>query len=420
MAFWDSVLSEDVKSNFELHDPIKQKDRVRFVTESDRSMHVLHKRVKSDPNRLRMIVCDSGYLLPLDDVDSNPDDFFILNSSNNRMKAGKLEKFEGLIEKTTVFGGSVTSADKLLEANWYVATHADLMMRVRFEFKSEATQHLRRRCVTASDCNVLHFYNSRAQLNALYRSKLGLTEYSTNPAMEHGLRYEAEALEVYSQVTTNTVIKDIGFLLGANTEAPTWIGCTPDAVSIDEPVLVEVKCPYFRRTKTHEPTGLIDPRYYAQLQCQMAVTGIFTIDLVRYIPPSLSDAGEIKITRTYYDHEWWTRFVADVLTPFKRRLDEMQDNPELVPPPPKKRPKKSSPTSASNKRQCLIVEDLPHSPVVCSSEASTETLSPCQAITSPLSFSTPYRDDISCDGLLSPIPCSTLQSSTTESLSLTP
>jgi putative phage-type endonuclease len=74
------------------------------------------------------------------------------------------------------------------------------------------------------------------------------------------------------------------------------LGATAD----EEPVLLEVKCP-FRRRIVH---GTIPHHYYAQVQLNMFICGLRVADFVEYRP---SPSFELNIVRVYPDEEWLAR-----------------------------------------------------------------------------------------------------------------
>ena len=141
--------------------------------------------------------------------------------------------------------------------------------------------------------------------------QMGLIPRTTNPACEHGTKYEEEAIRTYSEVTGNIVISDIGWLEGPPTsgdvDVPTFVGATPDAICAHLPILVEIKCPFFKLKYANE----VEDLYWPQVQVQMAVTGIHTVHFVHYIPASACQECKISITEAKFDPEWWAAAVAE-------------------------------------------------------------------------------------------------------------
>ena len=157
-------------------------------------------------------------------------------------------------------------------------------------------------------------------MRQLVLQKLGLGPTVSSPAIDHGNFYEIEALRVYEQVTGNVLVDDeVGWCKGASLIeyndciVPDFVGATPDGLCRDVPILVEIKCPFWKQ----EITGGIPDIYWPQVQCQMAVMGIHTVHLVRYIPPDLINPGEIVVVEAQFDPEWWSVAVQSAVEFFK-------------------------------------------------------------------------------------------------------
>lgn len=102
-------------------------------------------------------------------------------------------------------------------------------------------------------------------------------ESYTNDDMERGHQLEAEARNSYEIETGNTV-EQIAFA-----ELDEMIGASPDGL-VGEDGLIEIKCPSDVVYTRYLYTGDVDPKYYAQMQMQMYVTGRKWCDYVVYNP----------------------------------------------------------------------------------------------------------------------------------------
>ena len=101
----------------------------------------------------------------------------------------------------------------------------------------------------------------------------------TSADMQWGIDHEAAARELYTAQTFNEVV-EIGFV-----DHPTiaMAGCSPDGLVGDDG-LIEIKCP---NTATHIENLMrrdADPKYFAQMQMQMACTGRKWCDFVSFDP----------------------------------------------------------------------------------------------------------------------------------------
>lgn len=226
-----------------------------------------------------------------------------------------------------------------------------LMERKRLTFGTAECMKKRLLSLSATDFNTLvHKLHIRGgnpyrNRNKLILQKLGLGKKTFSSACSHGTFYEPEALRVYEQVTGNQLIKeDIGFCRGPPAGhcqedyiMPEFVGATPDGMCKHKSILVEIKCPYWKRVIE----GGIPDIYWSQIQCQMAVTGVHTVHFVRYLPPSLSAVGHIDIIEAHFDKRWWNIACRHAIDFFKH-LTLIRDGKLPVPAQPVKRPRKKS------------------------------------------------------------------------------
>lgn len=126
-----------------------------------------------------------------------------------------------------------------------------------------------------------------------------------NPYCQHGLKYQAEAAALYSAKSGYT-LAPLGFLAGPLKEAkgfsqiPDFISATFDYLVLDEPILVEIKCP----TKFHENWK---EKYWVQCQHQLQLARFKTLHLVMYIPPNLHEKARMEIREIHVDTAWFNR-----------------------------------------------------------------------------------------------------------------
>lgn len=241
-----------------------------------------------------------------------------------------------------------------------------LLERERLVFGTAKCMERRLFSISATDFNTivhkLHIRggNKYRNINKLILQKLGLGTKTFSQACSHGTFYEPEALRVYEQVTGNELIKeDIGFCRGAPVGhcqedyiMPEFVGATPDGVCKYKPILVEIKCPYWKKVIK----GGVPDIYWSQIQCQMAVTGIHTVHFVRYLPQSLTMPGEIDIIEEHFDKEWWNIACKHAIQ-FFERLTLIREGKLPVPAQPVRRPRKKSPVEVHKpqKKRCKLI-----------------------------------------------------------------
>jgi putative phage-type endonuclease len=114
-----------------------------------------------------------------------------------------------------------------------------------------------------------------------------------NPAMQNGREMEDTARNSY-ELEKGVQVKKVGFI-----EYDEWIGGSPDGL-IGEDGLIEIKCPTNRVFVEYLYYKKIDPKYVAQMQMQMYISGRKFVDYVVFNP---NFERSIVIVRVNYDHE---------------------------------------------------------------------------------------------------------------------
>jgi putative phage-type endonuclease len=177
--------------------------------------------------------------------------------------------------------------------------------------------------VTAS--NVGDILRRKSRHRKFVEDRLVVTkDLSHVPAIAWGRQHEDEAAKAYHRYMQNigrpVTLKTCGMVV--NPDFP-WLAASPDRLVVDSSVgygLVEVKCPYSTRevdpahsarNDTSSCCELVDekPRlkrahnYYAQVQCQLGVTGAKWCDFVVW-----TTAGML-IERVTFDEEYWSDVV---------------------------------------------------------------------------------------------------------------
>ena len=89
---------------------------------------------------------------------------------------------------------------------------------------------------------------------------------TTTPAMERGIILEEPARKMF-EARKGIKVKEVGFV-----EEDEFCGCSPDGLIGDDSG-IEIKCPQANTYKKYLNDKKIDPRYYAQIQMNMLLTG---------------------------------------------------------------------------------------------------------------------------------------------------
>lgn len=130
-------------------------------------------------------------------------------------------------------------------------------------------------------------------------------------ATEHGKRYETEAIAEYERRTGRRVLS-VGLV--QHRELP-WLGASPDGITAQEGIAIEVKCPISRLIKDAVPS-----QYWAQCQTVLEVLDVEELDFVQYKPASPPSQPDIVFScvRVQRDRRWFEetrlhleRFVSD-------------------------------------------------------------------------------------------------------------
>ena len=182
--------------------------------------------------------------------------------------------------------------------------------------RSDEWFQLRKRFLTSSDLGTVFGKNKYKSAEELFNEKIGKckNDFTDNDAIRHGVKYEAEAIDMYCKVLNRTSYEiglvpfnafrtpehtdpymDCSFLAGS-VDGVT-IGKDPDSINI-----IEVKCPLFRRIKY----GVIPDYYYPQVQMNIHILNVKYGDYVEYVPVNTQGNSTplLNIVRVYRDDRW--------------------------------------------------------------------------------------------------------------------
>lgn len=118
----------------------------------------------------------------------------------------------------------------------------------------------------------------------------------TDAAMQWGTDTEPQARTAYAR-HMQIAVEEVGFI---DHPLISMSGASPDGLIVDQPGLVEIKCP---NTATHIDTLLlrsVPGKYLTQIYWQMACTGRHWCDFVSY-DPRLPENMQLFVTRVERD-----------------------------------------------------------------------------------------------------------------------
>lgn len=182
--------------------------------------------------------------------------------------------------------------------------------------KSEKWLENRRKKLTSSDLLTVLGINKYKKPVEVLLEKCGAGRtFFGNESTAHGELFEDEAIRVYEFLMgkknhtyglisysdlapirpPESTRTDLGFIAGSPD------GVAEDVDDLEEPVLVEVKCPLHRKI-VH---GHIPDHYVPQVQMNMFILDLKVADFIEYVPGT-----EINIVRVFRDDAWLERNVG--------------------------------------------------------------------------------------------------------------
>ena len=170
----------------------------------------------------------------------------------------------------------------------------------------------RREKLTSSDAASVIEINPYGKYHELLFKKCGLDlkPFVGNIATLHGQKYEDEAIEKYCRIMgkrnynfgcisytdVHTTNLEHSFLAGS----PDGIVESVDNVE-DEPILLEVKCPFRRKIID----GYIPAYYVPQVQLNLFICNLKIADFIEYCPKT----NKLNIVRIYKDDKWLNKYL---------------------------------------------------------------------------------------------------------------
>ena len=172
--------------------------------------------------------------------------------------------------------------------------------------RSQKWFELRKTRITGSMCDTLLGTNRFQTWDQVVAEKAGCpVEFKGNEATQHGIDNEDKAIKLYEKETGRSVV-ELGLTQHSSIDI---LAHSPDGISLksqsddrvgdDEPILLEVKCPYKREIKK----GKVPNYYMGQLQLGLFVFDVKKAHFVQYKETPYT----LDITVVERDEEWLQR-----------------------------------------------------------------------------------------------------------------
>lgn len=159
--------------------------------------------------------------------------------------------------------------------------------------------------IGASDASSIMGVNAFRSIGNLLDEKLGIRPIEENAAMARGTALEDEARDAFEALTGHVVFPQVY----PHPQHP-WMIASLDGMSIERDVVVEIKCPGIEQALKTFRSKKIPVYYFAQLQHQMAVTGLNEIYYFSYYPASEDSAECSILLKQQRDEEYINKLIA--------------------------------------------------------------------------------------------------------------
>lgn len=156
------------------------------------------------------------------------------------------------------------------------------------------------------------------------------SEFTGNPATEHGTKHERQAMLCFMR-TTGLHVEDVGFLTFGD-----FYGASPDGLTEDGGVL-EIKCPFSCRDGKPFKSIYDQPHYLAQLMFECRAAGREFAYFAQYRAPKGDPFSpdyvpeEMLIEKVEHDWQWWNECSDDLRAFYELYLSELDNPAHLAP-----------------------------------------------------------------------------------------
>lgn len=179
----------------------------------------------------------------------------------------------------------------------------------------------RKNYITASNVGAIlglgKYKKPSAVLSDMVKAYRGTLEWNDNPAFRHGRENEFRGVE-YAMKLHNFIATGSDQMFVTKE----YLGATPDGITDDGKIGLEVKAPYKQDYTAHN-YELYMPEYYAQMQVQMYCTGA---EQTLFVVVGVD--GEITHTYVPYSYLWMQKYMPvlyDFYQSFRKIVDTDSD-----------------------------------------------------------------------------------------------
>jgi putative phage-type endonuclease len=170
--------------------------------------------------------------------------------------------------------------------------------------------------LTSSDAATVLGTNPYSKPHELLFKKCGYDPkpFVSNVATLHGQKYEDTAIELYCRITGKfnhnfgcICYADVNKEFNHYNSEYDFLAGSPDGIveslydPNEEPILIEVKCPYRRPIKD----GYIPEYYYPQVQLNLFICDLSIADFIEFCPKT----NKLNIVRIAKDYNWINKYV---------------------------------------------------------------------------------------------------------------
>ena len=178
--------------------------------------------------------------------------------------------------------------------------------------------------LTSSDAATVLGTNPYSKPHELLFKKCGYDPkpFVSNVATLHGQKYEDTAIELYCRITGKVnhnfgciCYTDVHKEINNYNSEYDFLAGSPDGIAeslhdpSEEPILLEVKCPYRRPIKN----GYIPEYYYPQVQLNLFICDLSIADFIEFCPKT----NKLNIVRIAKDYNWINKYVPILINFWK-------------------------------------------------------------------------------------------------------
>lgn len=223
--------------------------------------------------------------------------------------------------------------------------------------------------LTSSDAATVLGINPYSKPHELLFKKCGYDPkpFVSNVATLHGQKYEDTAIELYCRITGKVnynfgciCYTDVHNKLSNYDTKYDFLAGSPDGIveslynEYEEPILLEIKCPYRRVIKD----GYIPQYYYPQVQLNLFICDLNIADFIEYCPKT----NKLNIVRITKDYNWINEYVPILIDFWKNveyyRVNGIENHNEYIKQINKQKLKeKQKKNQEYSNKTCIIIDE---------------------------------------------------------------